>query len=181
MPQTNPNAGNEEKRWRRSLEARLKHLEITVPTAKDSIYVAAAGTTFNTSSSTFVTDSGLTVLGPLNCFGTPSNDVGTNVLVSGSCVVGLDTTTVAIGGEIGVQVDGGATVEPGDGPGVYFLAIAQANLGGLQVSASGSRVIQVLSPANTQGLSRHSFAMVFRSTQGQTIHFENRLLAIDPQ
>jgi hypothetical protein len=176
MPQTNANAGGEEKRWRNSLERRLKALEITVPIAADKAFVTSS---FDTASSTYVDDGGLTVVGPINCFGNPVD--GTNVLVSGSAVVGLDTTAVAIGGEIGVQVDGGTTVEPGEGPGIYFLAVVQATLGGLLLSGAGSRVIEVLTPADTQGLSQHAFAMVFRSTQGQTIHFGERLLAIDPQ
>jgi hypothetical protein len=176
MPQTNPNAGNEEKRWRRSLESRLKALEITVPISSDKAFV---GTLFNTTSATYVGDGGLTVVGPINVFGNPVD--GTDVLVNGSVVIGLDTTSTAIGGDFAVQVDGGATVEPANGPGIYFLGRVQANLGGVAISGAGSRVIEVLSPADTQGLSQHSFAMVFKSNFGQTIHFETRLLAIDPQ
>jgi hypothetical protein len=176
MPQTNPNAGNEEKRWRNSIGKRLKALEITVPISADKAFQTG---TFNTSSTSYVTDSGLTVVGPINVFGNPID--GTNVLVSGSCAIGLDVTTSTIGGSIGVQVDGGATVEPVHGPGIYFLAIVQAGLGGLLLSGSGSRVIEVLPPADTQGLSQHSFAMVFKSSMGQTIHFEERLLSVLPQ
>jgi hypothetical protein len=51
----------------------------------------------------------------------------------------------------------------------------------LRLATRAPQVIQVLTPADTQGLSQHSFAMVFKSNFGQTIHFETRLLAIDPQ
>jgi hypothetical protein len=65
--------------------------------------------------------------------------------------------------------------------GIYFLGRVQAGLGGVAISGAGARVIQILTPANTQGLSQHSFAMLFKSNFGQTAHFETRLLAIDPQ
>jgi hypothetical protein len=177
MPQTNPNAANEEVRWRRSIEKRFKALQITVPTAKDSV---TTGPIFDTDSSAWVGD-GETEIGQVDCFGTPANDQGTAVEVSGSCAVGLDTTTSTIGGEIAVQVDGGTDIEPGSGPGIYVLAVCQATLGGLLLTVSGTRVIQILSAADTQGLSQHSFAMMFRSTEGQTVHFETRTLAVDPQ
>jgi hypothetical protein len=187
MPQTNPNPSSEILRKFRDIERRLHALEVTVPTKGDSIYLDDI---FDTASTTFVGD-GETSVGPIDCFGQPDNGAtpgrGTNVLVTGACQIGLDSLTAGgtIGGEIGVQVDGGTDFEPGSGPGIYYLARMQISAPapgtGIASTVSAARVIQVLTGADTQGLSQHSFAMVFLSTFGQTVHFESRTLAIDPQ
>lgn len=199
MPQINPQPDSLISRWFKDIFKRLHALEATVPIASDSVYETA---TFDTASSTFVTDSGVTVVNNIKCFGNKTD--GTNVEVIGSCDVGLDSLAAgvativisgtsyyynvfpnpsigSIGGAIGVQVDGGGTFEPGSGPGIYYLADVQMQGGGIQVTIAGSRVIQVLSPGATQGLSEHSFAMVFRSLYGQTVHFESRTFTINPQ
>lgn len=188
MPQVSPNPNSQIHRWFKDIFRRLHALEATVPIAKDSTPFIT--TEFDTASTSYVADS-LTHVGPIKCFGNPDN--GTNVQVTGFALVGLDSlwsvggggvlvlpTGNPIGATIGVQVDGGTTVEPGSGPGIYGLSIAQASLGGILIPATGSRVIQVLSPGATQGLSEHSFRMMFASNFGQTIHFDAMTLAVDP-
>ena len=192
MPQVNAAPGSALFRELKDTQRRLHALEVTVPIKQDSNYQTG---TFDTAWTSYVGD-GVTEVGPLKCFGNTRD--GTNVEISGSCQIGLDgawswvsalggfvpvwaSIPGPIGGVIGVQVDGGSTYEPGSGPGIYFLSVAQASLGGVQITVAASRVIQVLDPASTQGLSEHSFAMMFASTMGQTIHFEERILTINPQ
>lgn len=192
MPQTNPDPNSLISRWFKDIFRRLKALEMTVPIAQDSDFQTF---NFDTASTTYVHD-GATTVGPIRCFG--NKTFGTNVQVTGSCEIGLDgvwswaaglggvvpvwpSIPTPIGGIIGVRVDGGSTIEPGSGPGIYFLAVIQASLGGIQNTITGSRVIQVVSPAATQGLSEHTFDMMFLSTMGQTVHFEIRILTVNPQ
>jgi hypothetical protein len=189
MPQINPSPDSAIFRRFKDYDRRLHALECTVPIKKDSTFQTA---TFDCASTAPVTDGGVTVVGPVTCFG---NAEGTNALVTGSCQIGLDSlwaigaggTLIVpsgspIGGLIGVQVDGGTDVEPAQGPGLYQLAWFQSALGGIASTVCGARVLSLLAPSNTaRGLSQHTFAMVFVSAFGQTIHFENRALAVDPQ
>jgi hypothetical protein len=181
MPQVSANPESLFHRWFKDIFRRLHALEVTVPIGQDSNYVS---TLFDTASTSVVGD-GVTTVGPVECFG--NQDQGTNVEVTGACQIGLDSIPAGgtIGGAIFVQVDGGLTYEPGTGPGIYYLARLQLSAPspgtGLASTVAATRVIEVLTPSQTQGLSQHTFAMMFVSTYGQTVHFEARILTVNPQ
>jgi hypothetical protein len=179
VPQINPNPQSLLLRRLNDFERRLHALELTVPLPKDSAFNS---TPFNMIDETWVPDPGVTIPA-INCFGTPTE--GTAVQVIGACFVGLPFTPAggSVGAEIGVQVDGGTTYEPGSGPGIYWLAqVDITNLTNtlLSISIAGVRDIEILSPANTQGLSTHAFSLTLRSIYGEDIYFNTRSLVIDP-